>query len=149
MSGRQDARASEPPQQRERAIERPESPEAIAVWACEAASDLGGRLPEPASTALATVAGALTADALTRGRPPLSIRVTVTATAVQVAVTDARSIAHRTLSYDEPALVQARRLASSWQTRLGPGGRVSVVTATVPLRRGRRRLPWRRRRGGR
>jgi hypothetical protein len=134
------APAPSPAQVCERSIDPGCTPETISAWACEAAAELGGRLPESAVAAVAAVAGALTADALTCGRPPLTIQVTRTTAAVDIAVTGARSIAHRTLSHDTPALVEARKLTTSWRTRLGPGGRGSVVTASIPLRP-RRRLP--------
>ncbi len=130
--------APPPAQVRERSISPDCTPETISAWACEAATELGGRLSESAGAAVAAVAGALTADALTHGRPPITIQVTRTADAVDIAVTGSRSIAHRTLSHDTPALVEARKLTTSWRTRLGPGGRGSVVTASIPLQPRRR-----------
>jgi hypothetical protein len=113
-------------------------PDQLAAWARSTAAACMPCISPAVDDAVGVVTRALVADALTKGRPPMSVRVAVTDTAVDVAVTGGRGIAERTLSNDAPALVQARRLTTRWTTGLGPGRRGSVVTASVPLRRRRR-----------
>ncbi len=133
--------ASPSPRSRERSIDEHTQPQAIGAWARAAADELYGGLPDLVAASVAVVARALAADSLANGRPPLKIEVTVTAGHVEVAATGRRSVAQRTLSHDVPALVEARKLTTSWLIRRGPGGRGSVVIASIPLRQ--RRFAWR------
>lgn len=122
------------PPSRERPVAPDAKPESVAAWARDAVDDLLGGAAETVADSVSQLALLLTADVLARGCPPVTIRIIATPDTVDVAVAGARTVAQRTtLSHDTPEMVEARRLAENVLTRVGPGGRGSVVTASVPL----------------
>ena len=132
------AMADPAPSSRQHSIDAAATPDSVAVWARGAAGELLGPAVEAVAESVTKVASGLAADALDRGRPPHTIRITTTDTGVAIAVTGARSVPQRTLSQDDPVFIEIRRLCERLTTRVGPDGHGSVVTATIALPRRRR-----------
>lgn len=104
----------------------------LAAWARAAARQLGAVGDAAVLDRVERIARDLVADALEHGIAPMTLEVTVTRAAVEIAVGGARSVAYRSIG-QSPQLTRARATADRWRIRTGPDGRGSTLTATVLL----------------